>query len=112
MNFNQIMVIALAILLMWWPIGGLINRRRGQAWLEWLQLGLKELGATSTVMWLRSFKSVGQGNIVPVHPGNICSPGVFHSDIEGFRQTEILWIGDHFDSGVLQLGEKPGRLIG
>jgi hypothetical protein len=57
---NRIFVIILVILMVWWPIGGLINRRRGQAWLAWLQAGLKELGATSTIKWLRSFQSVGQ----------------------------------------------------
>ena len=60
MTLNQIVVILLIILMVWWPIGGLINRRRGQAWLAWLQAGLKELGATSTIKWLRSFQSVGQ----------------------------------------------------
>ena len=60
MSLNQILVIALAILLIWWPIGGWINRRRGEAWLNWLQKGTAELGVSSAPMWLRSFHSVGQ----------------------------------------------------
>jgi len=60
MTLNQIIVILLAILLIWWPIGGLINRRRGQVWLEWLQSGVSELGARNSIKWLRSFHNVGQ----------------------------------------------------
>ena len=60
MTFNEIIFILCIIVVVWWPIGGFINRRRGQAWLEWLQTGVKELGATSTNQWLRSFHSVGQ----------------------------------------------------
>jgi hypothetical protein len=60
MTLNQIIIILCIAVVVWWPIGGLINRRRGQAWLEWLQKGVKELGATSTNQWLRSFQSVGQ----------------------------------------------------
>jgi hypothetical protein len=60
MTFNQIFLIILLAILVWWPIGGFINRRRGQAWLAWLQDGVKELGASSTHKWLRSFQSVGQ----------------------------------------------------
>lgn len=60
MNVNQIIVIFLVIIMLWWPIGGLINRRRGQAWLDWFKVGVRELGASSTHKWLRSFQSVGQ----------------------------------------------------
>jgi hypothetical protein len=60
MNLNQIFIILLAIILIWWPIGGLINRQRAQRWLDWLQAGVKELGTTSSVQWLRPFHSVGQ----------------------------------------------------
>jgi hypothetical protein len=60
MNLNQIFIILLAIILIWWPIGGVINRRRAQHWLDWLQVGVKELGTTSSVQWLRPFHSVGQ----------------------------------------------------
>lgn len=60
MTLNQIIVIILAIFLIWWPIGGIINRARGQAWLEWLQSGMGELGARNTYKWLRSFHNVGQ----------------------------------------------------
>jgi hypothetical protein len=60
MALNQIIIIICIAVVVWWPIGGFINRRRGQAWLDWLQTGVKELGATSTNRWLRSFQSVGQ----------------------------------------------------
>ncbi len=60
MTLNQIIIIVLAIFLLWWPIGGLINRARGQAWLEWLQSGVNELGARNSYKWLRSFHNVGQ----------------------------------------------------
>jgi hypothetical protein len=60
MTLNQIILILCIAIVVWWPIGGVINRRRGRAWLEWLQSGVKELGATSTNQWLRAFQSVGQ----------------------------------------------------
>lgn len=60
MTLNQMIVIGLAIILIWWPIGGLINRRRGQAWLQWLQTGVNEFGIASAPLWLKSFQSVGQ----------------------------------------------------
>jgi hypothetical protein len=59
MALNQILVIGLAIVMVWWLIGGFINQRRGQAWLDWLQTGLKELGSLDSIKWLRSFHSVG-----------------------------------------------------
>ena len=59
MSFNQIIVIGLVIFMVWWLIGGLINQRRGQAWLDWLQDGVKELGTIESTRWLRSFHSVG-----------------------------------------------------
>jgi hypothetical protein len=59
MTLNQIIFIGLAIVMVWWLIGGFINQRRGQAWLVWLQLGIKELGTIETTKWLRSFHSVG-----------------------------------------------------
>ena len=59
MTLNQIIVIGLAIFMVWWLIGGLINRRRGQAWLDWLKTGLKELGSLDSTKWLRSYHSVG-----------------------------------------------------
>jgi hypothetical protein len=59
MTLNQMIIIGLAIFLVWWIIGGLINQRRGQAWLAWLQVGLGELGTLESTKWLRSFHSVG-----------------------------------------------------
>jgi hypothetical protein len=59
MTLNQILVIGLAIIMVWWLIGGFINQRRGQAWLGWLQIGVKELGTIEATKWLRSFHSVG-----------------------------------------------------
>jgi hypothetical protein len=60
MTLNEIIIIACIAIAVWWPIGGFINRRRGRAWLEWLQTGLREVGAKSSNKWLRSFQSVGQ----------------------------------------------------
>jgi hypothetical protein len=63
MTLNQILIILLAILLVWWPIGGILNQRRGNAWLNWLQSGVTELGGASGNQWIRSFHTVGQLSI-------------------------------------------------
>jgi hypothetical protein len=60
MNLTHIFIILLIIFMVWWPIGGLINWRRGKDWMNWLQNGMKEQGATSIIKWLRPFHSVGQ----------------------------------------------------
>jgi hypothetical protein len=60
MTLNEIIIIVCLVIAVWWPIGGFINRRRGRAWLEWLQAGLREVGSASSNKWLRSFRSVGQ----------------------------------------------------
>jgi len=87
MTLNQIIVIGLVIVLVWWPIGGLINRRRGQAWLAWLQTGVKELGATNTPMWLKAFHSAGQLTL-----GNFRAP---------FRSIEILFTLEPRDNLII-----------
>lgn len=63
MTLNQIIIILLALLLVWWPIGGIINQRRGNRWMEWLKTGAPELGGASGQQWLRSFHTVGQLSI-------------------------------------------------
>jgi hypothetical protein len=87
MTLNQILVILILIFLIWWPIGGLINRRRGQAWLDWLQTGVKELGASSTNKWLRSFQSVGQLTV-----SNLREP---------FRSFEVLFTLERRDNLIM-----------
>jgi hypothetical protein len=59
-TLNEVIFIFCAVILIWWPIGGFINSRRGQARMNWLQAGIRELGATGSTRWLRSFHSVGQ----------------------------------------------------
>jgi hypothetical protein len=92
MSLNEIIIILCFAVVLWWPIGGFINRRRGQAWLEWLQTGVKELGATSTNQWLRAFKSVGQINVrdlrAPFQSMNILFT------LEN-RDNIILWVFRH-----------------
>jgi len=92
MTLNQIIIILCMAVVIWWPIGGLINRRRGRAWLEWLQTGVKEIGVTSTNQWLRSFQSVGQLTVIDLR-------APFHSfdiifTLES-RDNIIMWIFRH-----------------
>jgi hypothetical protein len=68
MTLNQVIFVLLAILMIWWPIGGLINRRRGQAWLAWLHTGVKEFGASSASLWLKAFHTVGQLKVSDLRP--------------------------------------------
>jgi hypothetical protein len=87
MTINQVLVIILAILLIWWPIGGLINRRRGQAWMDWLNAGSNVLGTSSSQKWLRSFQSVGQLSL-----RNVQAP---------FRSMEILFTLESRDNLIM-----------
>jgi hypothetical protein len=87
MTFSEIIIYLCIAIMVWWPIGGLINRRRGQAWSDWLQAGLKELGATSKIKWIRAFKSVGQLTV-----GDILSP---------FQSLDVLFTLEHRDNIIM-----------
>jgi hypothetical protein len=87
MTLNEIIIIACFAVVLWWPIGGLINRRRGQAWMQWLQTGLKEVGVASSNKWLRAFQSVGHLTVMELK-----AP---------FRSIDVLFTLENRDNLVL-----------
>lgn len=105
MSLNQVFVILLAIILVWWLIGGLINRRRGQTWVTWLQKGVQEFGVPSAPKWLKSFQSVGQLKVSDLRSPFASLDILFTLES---RDNLILWILQHVrgrrDEMIIQAG--------
>lgn len=105
MSLNQLFVILLGIILVWWLVGGLINRRRGQAWVAWLQKGVQEFGVPSAPKWLKSFQSVGQLKVSDVRAPFASVDILFTLES---RDNLILWILQHLrgrrDEMIVQAG--------
>ncbi len=89
MTLNQIILIILAVIIIWWPIGGIINQRRSNKWLKWLESGVTEVGGASGRQWLRSFHSVAQLSITDLR--------------EPFRAFEVLYTLERRDNLVLYI---------
>ena len=52
MDFQYILIAAVIILMGWFALGMIINLRRGDALLKWMQYGLPKIGQRTTFRWL------------------------------------------------------------
>lgn len=52
MNPQYILVITVVVIMGWFAIGVLLNLRRGEAVLKWIQKGLPSIGQKTTFRWL------------------------------------------------------------
>ena len=52
MDFQYILIAAVIILMGWFALGMIINLRRGDALLKWMQYGLPKIGERTTFRWL------------------------------------------------------------
>lgn len=52
MNPQYILVVAVVVIMGWFAIGVILNLRRGDALLKWLQNGLPSIGQKTTFRWL------------------------------------------------------------
>ena len=52
MNLQYILIIAVIILMSWFAFGMILNLRRGDGLLKWMQYGLPKIGQRTTFRWL------------------------------------------------------------
>ncbi len=69
MNSGTIVVIALSVfLVLWYGVGYLYNRRRGEWLFHWLEVGLETLGGEHEAGWLGSSTTGARATVVHAAP--------------------------------------------
>lgn len=102
MNTGVIAVIGLCVVLaLWYGVGHLVNRRRGQRLFHWLEKGIPVLGGKVEAGWIGSPASGARINVLHAAPP---FRRLEMTLLLANREIPPLWLLDH-------LRGKPDRLI-